>query len=124
MLQEPQSISLAQIAEQAERAEAMMSHIRSAMLAPTARKSPPIFNLSQLAGLLGAEKGSVAHRMTRGDLPTGRLNEAGSRREFTLAEVRIWVWSTAVSGCDRPVPKRSPSAWATSRGALAKPPRP
>ncbi len=91
MLQEPQSISLAQIAEQAERAEAMMSQIRSAMLAPTARKSPPIFNLSQLAGLLGAEKGSVAHRMTRGDLPTGRLNEAGSRREFTLAEVRIWV---------------------------------
>ncbi|MDT7838871.1 AAA family ATPase [Aquabacterium sp. OR-4] len=90
-LKPPQAISLTQIAEQAERAEAMMGQIRAAMLAPTARKAAPIFNLSQLAALLGAEKGSVSHRMGRGDLPTGRLNEAGSRREFTLAEVRAWV---------------------------------
>jgi chromosome partitioning protein len=30
----------------------MMAQIRTAMLAPTARKLPPIFNLSQLAGLV------------------------------------------------------------------------
>ena len=61
------------------------------MLAPTARKAPPAFNLSQLAALCGIEKGSLSHRMTRGDLPAGKLNEAGSRREFSLSECRTWI---------------------------------
>ena len=87
----PKQITLAGIAEQAERAVAMMTEIRSAMLAPTARKTPPIFNLSQLAALCGIEKGSLSHRMSRGDLPPGRLNSAGSRREFSLAEARQWI---------------------------------
>ena len=38
-------ISLADIANQAERAMAMMEQIRAAMLAPSARKSPPTFSL-------------------------------------------------------------------------------
>lgn len=84
-------ISLIDVSQQADRALAMMEQIRTAMLAPSARKSPPVFNLSQLAALCGLEKGSVSHRLTRGDLPAGRLNEAGSRREFTLAEARNWV---------------------------------
>jgi len=87
----PQAISLADIAEQAERAAMMMGQIRTAMLAPTARKSSPIFNLSQLAAMCGLEKGSLSHRMSRGDLPAGRLNEAGSRREFSLNEARTWI---------------------------------
>lgn len=87
----PKPITLGGIADQAERAVAMMNEIRSAMLAPTARKSPPIFNLSQLAALCGIEKGSLSHRMGRGDLPAGRLNESGSRREFSLAEARTWI---------------------------------
>ena len=86
-----QPISLADIAAQAKRAMAMMEQIRTAMLAPTARKTPPTFTLSQLAALLEVEKGSVSHRLGRGDLPAGRLNSAGSRREFTLAETRQWV---------------------------------
>jgi chromosome partitioning protein len=85
------SIGLADIAVQAERAVAMMSQIRAAMLSPTARKSPPVFNLSQLASMCGVEKGSLSHRMTRGDLPAGRLNAAGSRREFSLTEARAWI---------------------------------
>jgi chromosome partitioning protein len=85
------SISLADISSQAERAAAMMGQVRAAMLSPTTRKSPPVFNLSQLAELCGVEKGSISHRITRGDLPPGRLNEAGSRREFTLAEARTWI---------------------------------
>ena len=87
----PKPITLAGIAEQAERAVAMMNEIRSAMLAPTSRKSSPIFNLSQLAAMCGIEKGSLSHRMSRGDLPPGRLNEAGSRREFSLTEARSWI---------------------------------
>ena len=87
----PKPITLAGIAEQAERAMAMMNEIRSAMLAPTSRKVPPIFNLSQLAAMCGIEKGSLSHRMTRGDLPPGRLNNSGSRREFSLEEARRWI---------------------------------
>lgn len=87
----PAPISLADIADQAERAVAMMAQIRTAMLAPTARKAPPVFNLSQLAGLCGIEKGSLSHRLSKGDLPAGRLNESGSRREFSLDEARSWI---------------------------------
>lgn len=90
-LKVPSPIRLADVADQASRAVDMMEQIRSAMLAPTARKSAPTINLSQLATLLGIEKGSLNHRMTRGDLPQGRLNESGSRREFTLAEARHWI---------------------------------
>lgn len=90
-IQPTRPISLADIADQAQRAMAMMEQIRLAMLAPTARKAPPTFTLSQLAALLNVEKGSISHRMSKGDLPTGRLNSAGSRREFTLAEVRTWI---------------------------------
>jgi chromosome partitioning protein len=90
-LKVPRPISLADVGEQAARAVEMMEQIRSAMLAPTARKSAPTMNLSQLAGLLGIEKGSLNHRMSRGDLPAGRLNDAGSRREFSLVEARVWI---------------------------------
>lgn len=87
----PAPISLADIADQAERAVAMMAQIRTAMLAPTARKLPPIFNLSQLAALCGIEKGSLSHRLGKSDLPAGKLNESGSRREFSLEEARAWI---------------------------------
>lgn len=87
----PAPISLADIADQAERAVAMMAQIRTAMLAPTARKLPPIFNLSQLAALCGIEKGSLSHRLSKSDLPVGKLNESGSRREFSLEEARAWI---------------------------------
>ena len=84
-------INLQDIAAQAERAVAMMEQIRAAMLAPSARKTAPAFNLSQLAAMCGLEKGSLSHRMSKGDLPAGRLNQSGSRREFNLAEARTWV---------------------------------
>jgi chromosome partitioning protein len=85
----PAPISLSDIADQAAHSVEMMSQIRSAMLSPTTAKSTPTWNLSQLALLLGIEKGSLNHRMTRGDLPTG--TRVGNRREFTLTEVRQWV---------------------------------
>ena len=91
ILKQPPPISLRGIREQADRAIAMMGEIRAAMLSPTSRKSAPVYNLSQVAALCDIEKGSVSHRITRGDLPAGRLNAAGSRREFTLAEARRWI---------------------------------
>ncbi len=87
----PKPITLGDIADQAERAVAMMEQIRAAMLAPTARKASPVFNLSQLAAMCGIEKGSLSHRQGKGDLPAGKLNESGTRREFSLTEARTWI---------------------------------
>jgi len=87
----PETISLGDIAAQAAKATSMMEDIRSAMLNPTSRKVSPLFNLTQLAAMCGLEKGSLSHRMAKGDLPSGNLNESGSRREFTLGEARTWI---------------------------------
>ena len=84
-------ISLEDISDQAERAEGMMVAIREAMLSPTSGKVPPEFTLSQLAQLCGVAKGSLNHRMRKANLPPGRLNEQGSRREFTLEESIQWI---------------------------------
>ena len=85
------TINLADVAEQAELATEMLEQVRAAMLNPTSRKKELVMNLSQLAAQCGVEKGALAHRMTKGDLPQGTLNPAGSRREFTLSEARAWI---------------------------------
>lgn len=85
------SITLEAIAEQAERVKSVVSQVRGAMLAPNARKQSPLYSTAQLMGLTGLDKSQVDYRLRKGDLPTGRLNRTGSRREFTLAEVRHWV---------------------------------
>jgi chromosome partitioning protein len=87
----PETISLGDIAAQAAKATSMMEDIRASMLNPTSRKASPLFNLTQLAAMCGLEKGSLSHRMAKGDLPSGNLNVSGSRREFTLAEARTWI---------------------------------
>jgi chromosome partitioning protein len=86
-----QSISLADIQSQANLASEMLDQVRAAMLNPTSRKKEISIHLSQLAGYCGVEKGSIIHRMTKGDLPEGKLNSTGSRREFTLNEARTWI---------------------------------
>ena len=85
------TINLKGIAEQAQLSEDMMDQVRAAMLNPTSRKKELLIYLSQLASYCGVEKGSIVHRMAKGDLPLGNLNTTGSRREFTLAEARSWI---------------------------------
>ncbi|KRB93757.1 AAA family ATPase [Noviherbaspirillum sp. Root189] len=87
----PQKIHISDIVDQAERAAQMVNQIRSRMLAPNANKNPPVFSLTQLASLCGIDKGQVAYRISKGDLPAGQLNDKGSRREFSLKEARVWV---------------------------------
>ncbi|WP_151636188.1 AAA family ATPase [Noviherbaspirillum aerium] len=87
----PQKIHISDIVEQAERAAQMVNQIRSRMLAPNTIKNPPVFSLTQLASLCGIDKGQVAYRISKGDLPAGQLNDKGSRREFSLLEARVWV---------------------------------
>lgn len=84
-------INLKDIADQAALSAEMMDQVRAAMLNPTSRKKELTVHLSQLATYCGIEKGSIVHRMTKGDLPQGNLNTTGSRREFTLTESRTWI---------------------------------
>jgi chromosome partitioning protein len=86
-----QKIQISDIVDQAERATQMVNQIRSRMLAPNAEKNSPVFSLTQLATLCGIDKGQVSYRVSKGDLPSGQLNDKGSRREFTLEETRTWV---------------------------------
>lgn len=83
--------SLADIETQAARVAAMMSHIRAAMLSPTAKKSAPALSALQLAQLCQVDKSKIAYRQIRGDLPEGTMN--GNRREWTMAEGQEWVRS-------------------------------
>jgi len=92
-MNEAQKIQISDIVDQAERATQMVNQIRSRMLQPNAAKSPPVFTLTQLATLCGIDKGQVSYRVGKGDLPSGQLNEKGSRREFTLEEARTWIRS-------------------------------
>ena len=87
------SINLKDIANQAALSAEMMDQVRAAMLNPTSRKKELSINLSQLSTYCGVEKGSIIHRMAKGDLPSGNLNTTGSRREFTLNEARTWIRS-------------------------------
>ena len=87
------AINLRDIADQAHLSAEMMDQVRTAMLNPTSRKKELSVHLSQLATHCGVEKGSLMHRMAKGDLPLGTLNATGSRREFTLSEARAWIRS-------------------------------
>ena len=84
-------INITDVVAQADRAVQMISDVRSSMLAPTSEKQAPVFSLTQVAALCGLEKGQLAYRLDKEKLPSGHLNEKGSRREFSLAEARSWV---------------------------------
>jgi len=84
-------ISISDVVVQADRAVQMISDVRSSMLAPTDVKLAPVFSLTQVAALCGIEKGQLAYRIAKEELPAGQLNEKGSRREFSLSEARSWV---------------------------------
>ena len=86
-----QKISIAAVVDQADRAIQMVSDVRSRMLAPQAKKSSPVFSMTQLATLCGTDKVQIAYRMTKADLPTGHMNATGSRREYSLVDTRAWV---------------------------------
>lgn len=69
----------------------MVEQIRSRLLAPEARKVPPTYSAAQLAAMCGVDKAHVAYRITKDDLPPGRLTPKGGKRIFELPEVRAWT---------------------------------
>lgn len=85
------SIGLDEIQEMESRVEAVLSKVRSTMLAPTEKKVSPLFNTAQLAQIVGIEKSKIPYRMKKGDVPQGQLNATRAKREWTLEEVRVWA---------------------------------
>ena len=83
-----QTINMQKIAALATRAGSMVEQIRGMLLAPEARKIPPTYSTAQLAALCGVDKAHVAYRITKEDLPAGRLTPSGGKRTFELDELR------------------------------------
>ena len=85
------SIDMRRIQSLAARAESMVGQIRQRLLAPESRKESPSFSTAQVASLCGVDKAHVNYRVTKGDLPQGRLTPSGGKREFSLSELRTWT---------------------------------
>jgi len=84
-------IDMDRIQALAGRAGSMVEQIRGRLLAPEARKQAPHFSTAQLAALCGVDKAHINYRVTKGDLPVGRLTPSGGKREFSLEEARQWA---------------------------------
>lgn len=84
-----QPISVDDFGDIAARCAKIVGRVRSAMLAPSARKKAPSFQTAQMAAITGLDAKQVDYRAKRGDLPCGSMT-SGRRRTFTLAEVRAW----------------------------------
>ncbi|MBG6078196.1 ParA family protein [Polaromonas sp. CG_9.11] len=83
-------IDIAALNAVSEHAAAVVHQVRTSMLAPHARKSPPTFNSAQMAELCGLEVSQVQYLAKKGELPSGDKPDS-NRREWTLVEARRWV---------------------------------
>jgi chromosome partitioning protein len=84
------AIELADIGEQADRAKTILARVRQAMLAPDAQKQAPRISVGRMGVLTDLDTRQVDHRARSGKLPPGAMNAAGTRREFSLADTRVW----------------------------------
>lgn len=111
---------MARIATLATRAGSMVEQIRARLLAPEARKVSPKYSTAQLASLCGVDKAHVAYRLTKEDLPAGKLTPTGGKRNFELAELRAWT-RTYRADKMRPAGKRAITiAVGNFKGGVAK----
>lgn len=95
------TIDIAELQAVSENAHTVVQQARSSMLAPTARKSPPRYNTAEMAELCGIEPSVVLYHAKKGELPSGE--RAGTtRREWTLAESRVWIRAFKADGLRNP----------------------
>ena len=83
-------VSLEDLITASSRVGAVIESVRGTMLAPDARKRPPVFSTNQVAAICGLEKAQMDYRVKKGDLPIGEM-ESGHRRKFSLDDTRIWA---------------------------------
>lgn len=88
---EAQRFSLAALMQLADTANATLGGLREKMLEPHPRKHPPVYTGAQVAALCGIDPKQVTYLAKRGDLPAGQHGGNGKRREFSLADARVWV---------------------------------
>ncbi len=94
-------IDIAALNAVSEHAASVVQRVRTSMLAPEARKSPPTFNSAQLAELCALEVSQVQYLAKKGDLPSGEKS-GSSRRQWTLEEARQWVRTLKVDNLRDP----------------------
>jgi chromosome partitioning protein len=84
-------ITVEAIVRQAARAKSTVAQARHHMLAPENKKAPPVFSTGQMLEHLRMERAQFDYRVRNPNgLPIGHMNAKGSRREFTLADLRAW----------------------------------
>lgn len=99
-------IGMPRIAALAKRAAAVVEQVRGRLLAPEAKKKSPGFSTAQLAALCGVDKAHITYRISKDDLPSGKLSVTGAKREFSLEDVRQWT-RTYRADKMRPVGKKA-----------------
>ncbi|MCP1118545.1 AAA family ATPase [Robbsia andropogonis] len=78
------------IEEQANRVADVVERVRNSIFSPDYIKKSPIFSIKQVAALCRLDRSAFARRLAKGDLPPGtEMNR--SKRDFTLAEARVWA---------------------------------
>jgi chromosome partitioning protein len=83
-------VTLSDIRSLSERAKVVSDRIREGMLAPSQVKIAPTFSSAQLAALLDLAPHQIDYWLKKGGLPGG-TNATGTRRLFTLSDVRTWA---------------------------------
>ena len=84
-------IGIPRIAALAKRASAVVEQVRGRLLAPESKKNAPGFSTAQLANLCDVDKAHITYRISKDDLPSGKLSASGAKREFSLEDVRQWT---------------------------------
>jgi chromosome partitioning protein len=83
-------IGFNELRDLADRANQEVETVRGDMLAPSARKAPPVFTAVEVAEFCGIDKAKLLYAADKkGTIPTGARE--GSRREWTLEETRKCV---------------------------------
>ena len=82
-------IDIAHLQGVAQTSIEVIKQVRTAMLAPVARKSPPTFNSTALGELCGVDKAKILYEHKKGRLPPGTKD--GSRLEWSLEDGITWV---------------------------------
>ncbi len=83
------TIDNAELTLLADRAGEVLQSVRSSMLAPDSKKTPPVFNSAQLAELSGVAQSKIQYLSNKGNLPGGSVGT--TRKEWTLKETQQWV---------------------------------